>query len=166
MRNTKFRIFEDAANEYRWTFIARNGEEIAVPGESYEELDECLAAVERVQGYAPGAEVEDLTTPSPKEHESDSWFELYQDDEGEYRWRLRAPNSEIIAVASEGYHNRGDARSGIELLQNQGPVAEIIDETEEDGSGGNDEDGDDEDDSNGGFVPPADPSDPDREQFA
>ena len=164
MASTKFRIFEDDAGQYRWTFIARNGEEIAVPGEGYDERNECLAAVERVQGYAPGSDIEDLTTASPNEHSTDAWFELYEDDVGEYRWRLQAPNSEIIAVSSEGYDNRGGARSGIELLQNQGPGAEIVDETDGDGSG---EDGEENgDDSNGGFVPPTDPSDPDRERFA
>jgi len=152
-KSSTFRVFKDDSGEYRWTFIARNGEEIAVPGEGYDEHDECLAAIDRVREYAPDAEVVDQTTPSPNGHGSNAWFELYEDEEGDYRWRLQAPNSEIIAVSSEGYENRGGAHSGINLLKNRSLDAEIEDET-------------DEDESEGGFVPPAGPSDPKGERFA
>lgn len=152
-KNSKFRVFKDDTGKFRWTFIARNGEKIAVPGEGYGEHDECVAAVDRVKQYAPDADVVDQTTPSPNGHDSDAWFELYEDEEDDSRWRLQAPNSEIIAVSSEGYENRGDARSGINLVKNQASRAEIDDETVDD-------------DSEGGFVPPAGPSNPKGERFA
>lgn len=39
-------------------------------------------------------------------------FELYQDKAGEYRFRLKAPNGEIILV-SEGYKQKSSAENGI-----------------------------------------------------
>lgn len=33
---------------------------------------------------------------------------MYQDDVGEWRWRLRARNGKIIAEGGEGYQNKGD----------------------------------------------------------
>jgi uncharacterized protein YegP (UPF0339 family) len=39
-------------------------------------------------------------------------FEIYQDKRGEYRWRLKAGNGEIILV-SEGYKAMASAKKGI-----------------------------------------------------
>ncbi len=36
-------------------------------------------------------------------------FEIYSDVAGEYRWRLKADNGEIIADSAEGYNRRGHA---------------------------------------------------------
>jgi uncharacterized protein YegP (UPF0339 family) len=56
-------------------------------------------------------------------------FQLYKDKSGEYRWRLRADNNEIIADSSEGYVNKSDCKHGIELVKQQSPYAEIEDQT-------------------------------------
>jgi uncharacterized protein len=34
--------------------------------------------------------------------------EIYRDAAGEYRWRVRASNGQIVADSAEGYVNRGD----------------------------------------------------------
>ena len=39
-------------------------------------------------------------------------FEIYQSSNGEYRFRLKAGNGEIIAV-SEGYKSKASAKNGI-----------------------------------------------------
>jgi uncharacterized protein YegP (UPF0339 family) len=46
-----------------------------------------------------------------------SEFQLYQDDAGAFRWRLTADNNQVIAVASEGYVNKGAAERGIEIVK-------------------------------------------------
>jgi hypothetical protein len=43
-------------------------------------------------------------------------FEIYKDNTGKYRWRLRAPNGEIIA-ASEAYESKDGAEKGIEIVK-------------------------------------------------
>lgn len=45
-------------------------------------------------------------------------FELYRDTDGQYRWRLQADNGEIVAVSSEGYHNRSDCENGLQNFRN------------------------------------------------
>lgn len=37
----------------------------------------------------------------------DKW-EFYQDAKGEYRWRRKAANGEIVGASTEGYKNRAD----------------------------------------------------------
>ena len=43
-------------------------------------------------------------------------FEIYQDKRGEYRFRLKAGNGEII-LASEGYKRKSSAKNGIESVR-------------------------------------------------
>lgn len=56
-------------------------------------------------------------------------FEIYQSSNGEYRFRLKAGNGEIIAV-SEGYKSKASAKNGIESVQTNAPSAAVIDLTE------------------------------------
>lgn len=42
-------------------------------------------------------------------------FELYQDTQKFWRWRLKAGNGEIIA-SGEGYVNKSDAQHAVDLV--------------------------------------------------
>ena len=55
-------------------------------------------------------------------------FELYRDAKGEWRWRLRARNGEVIAESGEGYARREDCENGIALVR-QSTEARIEDMT-------------------------------------
>jgi len=55
-------------------------------------------------------------------------FELYRDAKGEWRWRLRARNGEVIADSGEGYVRREDCEHGIALVR-QSAEARIEDMT-------------------------------------
>ena len=45
------------------------------------------------------------------------YYEVYKDTNGEWRWRLFAANNQVIANSGEGYANRGDCLSAIELVK-------------------------------------------------
>ena len=53
-------------------------------------------------------------------------FEIFQDAAGEYRFRLRAPNGEIIAH-SEGYKSKDSCKNGIASVKENAPKAIIQD---------------------------------------
>ncbi|MCX2934650.1 YegP family protein [Mycobacterium sp. CVI_P3] len=55
-------------------------------------------------------------------------FELYKDSRGEFRFRLKAGNGEIIATG-ESYKTETGARNGIDSVKNNAPDAPIIDLT-------------------------------------
>lgn len=57
-----------------------------------------------------------------------SKFELYQDTQDKYRFRLKAGNGEIIAV-SEAYNTRASALNGIESVRSNAPSATLDDRT-------------------------------------
>lgn len=42
-------------------------------------------------------------------------YEMYKDNRGEWRWRLKAGNGEIIA-SGEGYHNKQDCQYAVTLV--------------------------------------------------
>jgi uncharacterized protein YegP (UPF0339 family) len=56
-------------------------------------------------------------------------FELYKDASGKFRWRLKAPNGEIIA-SSEAYESKDSCKNGINSVKTNAPKAEIVDMTQ------------------------------------
>ncbi len=58
-------------------------------------------------------------------------FQIYKDRKGEYRWRLRARNGEIIADSNEGYSSKASCKHGIDLVKEQAAGAAVEDQTED-----------------------------------
>lgn len=52
-------------------------------------------------------------------------FELYEDTAGEYRWRLRHDNGNVIADSGEGYSSKQKARLGIDSVKLNAPEATV-----------------------------------------
>ena len=101
---------------------AGNGETIAT-SEVYTTEAACLKGVESVRKNAVDAKLEDQTVAevaavtNPK-------FELYTDKAGEFRFRLKARNGEIIAV-SEGYKAKASCLNGIDSVRRNAPDAAV-----------------------------------------
>ena len=104
---------------------AGNGEVIAV-SEVYTTESACMKGIESVKKNAPIAKLEDQTVAdfaavtNPK-------FEVYTDKAGEFRFRLRAANGEIIAVG-EGYTTKANCKNGIASIGRNAPDAEVVEE--------------------------------------
>jgi uncharacterized protein YegP (UPF0339 family) len=52
---------------------------------------------------------------------------VYEDAGGEYRWRLRHANGEIIADGGEGYASKGNAADAVERVRTYAPDAPHLD---------------------------------------
>jgi uncharacterized protein YegP (UPF0339 family) len=52
-------------------------------------------------------------------------FELYQDKSGDYRFRLKAGNGEVIATG-QGYASKSSALNGIESVRRNAADAEVV----------------------------------------
>lgn len=55
-------------------------------------------------------------------------FQIYTDSQGEYRWRLRADNNQVIATSGEGYKDKADCRAGVDLVRSLAPEADLEEE--------------------------------------
>ena len=52
-------------------------------------------------------------------------FEIYLGSDEQYRWRLKAPNGEIIA-SCEAYSSKAACMNGINSVKTNAPKAEIV----------------------------------------
>ena len=52
-------------------------------------------------------------------------FEVWVDKAGEYRFRLKASNGEVIATG-EGYSSKAACMNGIESVKKNAPKAKIV----------------------------------------
>jgi uncharacterized protein YegP (UPF0339 family) len=55
-------------------------------------------------------------------------FYVYRDKANQYRWRLQANNNKIVADSAEGYLNKADCLTGIEIVKREAPTAPIKDQ--------------------------------------
>ena len=113
----------------KFNLKARNGEIVAT-SEVYNTRASCLKGIESVRRNAPVAAVEDQTVEG-FEKQKHPKFEIYQDKAGEYRFRLKARNGEIIAV-SEGYKAMTSCQNGIESVRKNAADSETVEEETQD----------------------------------
>ncbi len=99
---------------FKFDLLAGNGE-IVASSEVYASEASCLNGIASVAKNAPIADVEDLTV-EPVEKKKCPKFEMYTDKAGQFRFRLKARNGEIIAT-SEGYKAKASCVNGIESVK-------------------------------------------------
>ncbi len=101
---------------------AGNGEVIAT-SEVYASDAACKKGIESVKKNAPAAAVEDQTVEgyAAQKHPK---FEVYKDKAGEFRFRLKATNGQIIATG-EGYKAIASCMNGIESVKKNAPDAAV-----------------------------------------
>lgn len=102
---------------------AGNGEVIAV-SEVYTTEAACMKGIESVRKNAIDAKLEDQTVEN-FEAVTNPKFEVYTDKAGEFRFRLKARNGEIIAVG-EGYKAKASCLNGIDSIRRNAPEAEVV----------------------------------------
>ena len=107
---------------------AGNGEVIAT-SEVYTTEAACRKGIASVIRNAPIAPVEDQTVEGYKT-EKHPKFEVYLDKAGEYRYRLKATNGQIIAVG-ESYKTKPSVMNGIESVKKNAPSEMIEEEPEQ-----------------------------------
>ncbi len=104
---------------------AGNGQVIAT-SEVYTTEAACKNGIASVQKNAPVAAVENQTVEGYAT-EKNPKFEIYNDKAGEFRFRLKATNGQVIAV-SEGYTALASCENGIESVKKNAVDAEIVEE--------------------------------------
>lgn len=104
---------------------ATNGQVIAT-SEVYASDAACKKGIESVAKNAPIAAVEDQTVEgyAVEKHPK---FEIYTDKAGEFRFRLKATNGQVIATG-EGYKTHANCLNGVESVKKNAVDAEIVTE--------------------------------------
>jgi uncharacterized protein YegP (UPF0339 family) len=84
---SKFQVYQDKKQEYRWRLRAQNNKIVADCGEGYTQKADCEHGIDLLRRW-------------------DGEVEIYEDKGGGHRWRIRASNNNIFADSGEGYSRR------------------------------------------------------------
>ncbi len=95
----KFEVYKDKAGKYRYRLKAGNGQ-VILTGEAYNSKNACLEGIDSVK----------------KNSQKETAFEIYQDKKGEFRFRLKASNGEIIGQG-EAYNSKSGCMKGMESIK-------------------------------------------------
>lgn len=123
-------VIREVKTGIKFDLKAGNGEVIAT-SEVYNSMESCKNGVASVQKNAPVAAVENQTVEgyAVEKHPK---FEVYKDKAGEFRFRLKATNGQIIAVG-EGYKALAGCMNGIESVKkNAADSTVVVEEKKED----------------------------------
>ena len=115
-------VVKETSTGVKFDLKAGNGEVIAT-SEVYTTEAACMNGIESVRNCCAG-EIEDQTVEEIVQVKHPK-FEMYLDKAGEYRFRLKARNGEIVAT-SEGYKAKTGCLNGIESVKKNAPDAEIV----------------------------------------
>jgi len=105
---------------------ATNGQVLAT-SEIYNSMAACKNGIASVQKNAPKANLENQTVEG-FETAKHPKFEVYADKSGEFRFRLKATNGEVIAVSDEGYKTVANCLNGVESVRKNAEDAAIVEE--------------------------------------
>jgi len=119
-------IIKKAGNAGVMFNLLANNSQVICTSQTYSSKAACKNGIESIRKNANVAiedqtlrDFEPLTNPK---------YEIYLDKGGEFRFRLKASNGEIIA-GSQGYTSKVNCKNGIESIRNNAPDATIEDET-------------------------------------
>ena len=103
-------VLSEAKNGFKFNLVASNGEVIA-SSQLYKSIATAKNGIASVISNVPVANIED-TTEKDFKTEVNPKFEVYKDKKGEFRFRLKAKNGQIIA-SSEGYSKVDSCLKGV-----------------------------------------------------
>lgn len=110
---------------FRFHLKAANGE-IILSSQPYSALASCEKGIESIRLNAPIAPIEDQTIEgftkvvNPK-------FEVYQYKNGDFRFRLKAKNGELIGTGQR-YKSKSGCQNGIDSIKKNSVEAIIVEE--------------------------------------
>ena len=120
-------IIKKAKTGIKFDLKATNGQVVA-SSQVYKSMKTCLNGTASVVKNAPIAALEDQTVEGYAKQKCPK-FEVYVDKKGEYRFRLKAINGQIIAV-SEGYVKIASCMNGIDSVRKNAVDAPVEEEEE------------------------------------
>lgn len=109
----------------KFNLKANNGQVVAA-SQVYKTFETCKKGINSIKKNAPIAKIEDQTVEGYAVEKNPKW-EIYTDKAGEFRFRLKARNGQIIC-SGEGYKQLSGCKNGIESIIKNAPDAEIVKE--------------------------------------
>ncbi len=118
-------VVSEVKTGVKFNLKANNGQVIAA-SQVYKTFATCMKGINSIKKNAPVAAIEDQTVEGFEVKKNPKW-EIYTDKAGEFRFRLKARNGQIIC-AGEGYKQMSGCKNGIESIIKNAPDAEVVKE--------------------------------------
>lgn len=115
-------VLTEAKSGFKFNLVASNGEVIA-SSQVYKSAATAKKGIASVAANAPVANIENQTEKDFKPAANPK-FEVYKDKKGEFRFRLKAKNGQIIATG-EGYSKVDSCLKGIASVKKNAVGAKI-----------------------------------------
>jgi len=112
---------------FRFDLKAANGE-IILSSQPYVTLASCKKGIESIRTNAHDAPVEDQTVEGFAT-EKNPKFEVYEYRNGDFRFRLKAKNGELIGTGDR-YKSKAGCLHGIESIKKNSVEAAVVEEFE------------------------------------
>ena len=116
-------VVTESGSGFKFELRARNGEMIAFSA-VYTAWAACEKGIMSVKSSCIGP-VEDQTLGKKQKKLKHPKYEVYRDEEGKFRFMLKARNGEVIAD-SQAYKTKANCFIGIESVRKNAPDAEVI----------------------------------------
>lgn len=108
----EFEVYIDKNNKFRWKLIHRNGRILARGGQGYSSRQKVNQGIQSVR--------ENI-------EENKAKIEFYEDNESNYRWRIRHNNGNIIASSSRSYQSEPQLESSFNKIKKSIKSANTLD---------------------------------------
>ncbi|MFC4543394.1 DUF1508 domain-containing protein [Halosolutus amylolyticus] len=103
--------------DWQWRLVTDDREIVAGSREPHESTEAAEAAIERVREQASEADLIEFENAA---------FQVYEADDGEWRWRLIDEDGNVLADSGEEHTSRGEAAEAMMTLKEQAPNAELL----------------------------------------
>jgi len=115
-------IIKETKTGFTFRLKASNQQTVCA-SQLYKTMSSCKAGIESLKRFC-GSQVEDQTLKTFEPLKNPK-YEIYLDKAGQYRFRLKANNGEILIISEDGYATKSGCKGGIESIAKNAPDAEI-----------------------------------------
>lgn len=129
-KKAKFVYRKTDKGNYVYKLYSSNHRVIAIGGEPYSSLASMKTGIKSIINNATDAPVEDQTLKKVVEQKCPKW-EIYLDAKGEYRFRLKASNGNIVCITNDGYLSKPACKNGMQAIAKAAATAEIVQDDED-----------------------------------
>ena len=130
VKKAKFVYRKTDKGNYVYKLYSSNYRVIAIGGEPYSSLSAMKTGINSIIKNASDAPVEDQTLKKVVEQKCPKW-EIYLDAKGEYRFRLKASNGNIVCITNDGYLSKPACKNGMQAIAKAAANAEIVQSDED-----------------------------------
>lgn len=129
-KKAKFVYRKTEKGNYVYKLYSSNYRVIAIGGEPYSSLTAMKTGINSIIKNAADAPIEDQTLKKVVEQKCPKW-EIYLDAKGEYRFRLKASNGNIVCITNDGYLSKPACKNGMQAIAKAAANSEIVQSDED-----------------------------------